>query len=299
MKVRKPCLPPGWYPQDPQKIAGVLSKFAPGRGGKPENSLPAARVAAAPHAGWYYSGAIAARAVAALTDFPGAEDWEGTLAVLGGHLPRTAAPLFAMEDAVETPLGHIPIDTELRDLCLAKAGGEPDRWQDNTVEVLLPMARYFFPRARLLWLRLPAAISSFEAGKTLAGAASSLGRDLKVLGSTDLTHYGPNYGFCPQGSGQKALDWVRTVNDRRFIEALGTGDPELVLQRAEEEKSACSAGAVLGCLGAALVLGSPGAGESAGTRGVLLEYGTSADTAMIEEGSLPGFFVGYGAFSFT
>ncbi|MDR2073142.1 MAG: AmmeMemoRadiSam system protein B [Spirochaetaceae bacterium] len=313
MKVRKPCLPPGWYPRDPEKIAGFLHKFVSG-GGKTGNAapacpepelakaararaVPAARIAAAPHAGWYYSGAIAARAAAALTDFSGAEDRDGTLAVLGGHLPRTMPPLFAMEDAVETPLGDMVIDTELRDLLQAETGGEPDRWQDNTVEVLLPMVRYFFPRARLLWLRLPAEISSFEIGKTLIRVAASLQRELRVLGSTDLTHYGPNYDFCPQGLGQNALDWVRTVNDQRFIDAVGAGDPELVLKRAEEEKSACSAGAVLGCLGAASALRPAGSGEGAGKGGVLLEYGTSAAAA--GEGSVPGSFVGYGAFSFV
>jgi AmmeMemoRadiSam system protein B len=245
--------------------------------------------------------------VAALADFPGAGDWEGTVALIGGHLPSGMGPLFAMEEAVETPLGNITIDGELRDLLRGETGGEPDRWQDNTVEVFLPMIKYFFPRAGLLWLRLPAEISSFEAGKILVRAARSLNRDLRVMGSTDLTHYGSNYGFYPQGFGPGALDWVRTVNDRRFIDAVESGDPVLVLKRAEGERSACSAGAVLGVMGYAGELRAAAAGPAAGVDnmgsldgagragGECIAYGTSADMGP-ENGEIPGSFVGYGAF---
>jgi AmmeMemoRadiSam system protein B len=191
------------------------------------------------------------------------------------------------------------MDSGLRDLLLRELGGGADRYADNTVEVLLPMVKYFFPRARLLWLRLPAETASYEAGRVLARSALSLGREIKVLGSTDLTHYGYNYGFTPRGSGRRALDWVKTVNDRRFIEAVLEGDGGAVLARAEGEKSACSAGAALGCLGfAAETAASGGGAESALSparppSAELLAYGTSADTA--GEGEIPDSFVGYAA----
>jgi AmmeMemoRadiSam system protein B len=239
--------------------------------------------AAAPHAGWFYSGAIAAAAVSSL------DREAGTVAVIGGHLPAGMPPLFFPEDGVKTPLGDMEIDREFRDLLADELDGAPDRYQDNTVEVLLPMVRWFFPRAKLLALRLPAESASFEAGRTLARIAASLGRKLRVLGSTDLTHYGPNYGFSPQGQGHRALDWVTGVNDRRFIRAVEEGDPARILERAEGERSACSAGAVLGVLGFARETGlSPGK---------LLVYGTSADVA--EDGEVPDSFVGYGAFGWS
>jgi AmmeMemoRadiSam system protein B len=245
-----------------------------------------ARLAAAiaPHAGWYYSGKIAAAAVSAL-------DREAeTAVVLGGHLPEGMPPLFAEEDGVRTPLGNMTIDTELRDRLKKELGGKPDRYQDNTVEVLLPMVRFFLPRAKLLWLRFPAELASFEAGTAIAGAGKALGRKLVVLGSTDLTHYGDNYGFSPRGGGKKALQWVREVNDRAFIGAVEEGAPEKILQRAELDRSSCSAGAVLGALGYAQAV------NAAPAR--LLAYGTSADAAGTPGGEVPGSFVGYAAFGF-
>jgi AmmeMemoRadiSam system protein B len=240
--------------------------------------------AVVPHAGWYYSGKIAAAAVSALD-----RDAE-TVVVLGGHLPGGMPPLFAEEEGVRTPLGPMYIDAGLRGVLRKELGGRPDRYQDNTVEVLLPMIRFFFPQAQLLWLRLPAELASFEAGKCIAGAGKALGRKLVVLGSTDLTHYGDNYGFSPRGRGKKALQWVREVNDRAFIDAVEEGVPEKILDRAERDRSSCSAGAVLGALAYARAV------NAAPAR--LLAYGTSADIADTPGDEVPGSFVGYGAFGF-
>jgi AmmeMemoRadiSam system protein B len=274
MNLRKPCLPAGWHPQTAQGVSRFFESILgeqPGEG--------RALAAVAPHAGWSYSGAIAARAVLSLE-----RDAE-TLALIGGHLPGGLSPLIAEEDAVATPLGEMPLDRDLG-LAVSRAlGCKPDRYADNTVEVLAPMAHYLFPGAKLLWLRFPADKSSFEAGRELARIAGKLGRKLVVLGSTDLTHYGENYGFKPRGEGEKALAWVREVNDARFIAAVKSGDSEAILCRAEEDRSACSAGAVLGALGFAL--------ENGAADGELLAYGTSADQS---PGEFPASFVGYGAF---
>jgi AmmeMemoRadiSam system protein B len=232
----------------------------------------------APHAGWYFSGKTAALAVSALD-----RDAE-TVAVIGGHLPRSAPFLFAGAEGVKTPLGVMEIDRELAEDLKEKLSGRPDRYQDNTVEVLLPMVRWFFPRARLLWMRFPAEASSFEAGKLLAERAKALGRRLALAGSTDLTHYGRNYGFSPRGSGKEALEWVKKVNDAAFIRAVLSGDPAGVLRRAEEDYSACSAGAVLGAMGFA--------GSSGPPHAELLAYATSAD---VTEEEFPDSFVGYAA----
>ena len=274
---------------------------------EPKNPLKSKIIAAvAPHAGWYYSGAIAARAAAALSAFYGdgarpGEEQPYTAAVLGGHLPEGMPALFAMEDAADTPLGAVEIDAGLRETLIKNFHGIPgfktaeDRYQDNTVEVLLPMIKYFFPNVKLLWLRLPADLRSFDAGKILVKTAASLNRRLLVLGSTDLTHYGSNYGFSPRGYGREALEWVKTVNDKRFIDAVEEGNPALVLERAEKEHSACSAGAVLGVMGFAAELCAGKTHASEDSEGRLLAYSTSADITMGEGGPLPDSFVGYGA----
>jgi len=278
MQIREYSLPSGWYPRDASEVSSTISRFL-------SNSRRGETCSGAvicPHAGWYYSGRIAAIGVAGLK-----KDAE-TVVVFGGHLPAASSPLFAVEDAVMTPFGPMPIDADLRSVLRKELNGKEDKFRDNTVEVLLPMVRYFFPNAMLLWLRLPADMTSFEAGKAVSKAAAKLGRKINVVASTDLTHYGRNYGFSPQGTGPAALRWVCDVNDAAFIRAVESGNSAEVLRRAEKDLSACSAGAVLGAMGFA---------EETGLgRARLLEYGTSADTQ--DDGEVPDSFVGYAAMAF-
>ena len=278
MNLRESSLPAGWYPRNPDEISRFLSGIA--QDVVQDAAQGSAHAAIAPHAGWRYSGKIAARAAAAMRG-----DIE-TIVVIGGHLSAGYPPLFALEDAVSTPLGAMTINAALRDALFRELGGREDRFPDNTVEVLLPMARFFFPDASLLWIRLPAELRSFDAGKAIAAAAKNSGCAAAVLASTDLTHYGSNYGFTPKGTGPEALRWMREVNDRHFIDAVESGDAAAVLERAETDSSSCSAGAVLGAMGFASASGLDTAR--------LLEYGTSADVVGVEAGS----FVGYAALAF-
>ena len=258
----------GWYPRQIDKIEEFLVPFTACQG---------VRVAIAPHAGWYYSGALSALAVSSL-------DREAeTVVVIGGHLPRNMPILIAKEDGVKTPLGSMIIDSELRKEFEKQISSRSDVYEDNTVEVLLPMIHYFFPNAKLLWLRFPAEISSYKAGKLLFLTSKALGRSIVVLASVDLTHYGDNYGFTPNGRGKAALDWVKNVNDAALIKAVLDGDAELVLKRAEEDSSSCSAGAILGALGFA---------SEQGGQAKLLKYATSAD---VTGDTAPASFVGYAA----
>ncbi|MDR2943145.1 MAG: AmmeMemoRadiSam system protein B [Treponema sp.] len=278
MRIREYSLPAGWFPRDPAEVSAQISRFLEKSAGLEHSSS----AVVAPHAGWYYSGRLASLAVSSL------DRTAQTVVVLGGHLPSGSPVLCAMEDAVMTPFGLMQIDSEMRSILQKELKSEEDCFRDNTVEVLLPMVRFFFPQARLVWLRLPSETSSFSAGKTIVKTAEKLKRAVNVVASTDLTHYGVNYGFSPHGAGNSALRWVREVNDANFIKAVESGNSSDVLLRAEEDFSACSAGAVLGAMGFAKEKGLGGAR--------LLEYATSAD---MENGGVPDSFVGYAAMAFN
>jgi AmmeMemoRadiSam system protein B len=294
MNLRKRVLPPGWYPLSAEKVRQFLEQGSKEHSSQEQSSQeqssqeqssqeqssqeqssqeqssrelhPKGAIAViAPHAGWYYSGRIAARALETLKT--GAD----TVIVIGGHLPAGTPPLFAEEEGVVTPMGDLEIDREFRDLLWKELGGKPDRYYDNTVEVMLPMVKFYFPQSRLIWLRLGAEIRSYKVGKTIAAIGASLKRQFVLIGSTDLTHYGINYDFAPCGTGRKALEWMKTVNDAAFMRAVMSGDGGETLRRAETDRSSCSAGAVLACMGYAHSLAASDA--------VLLSYGTSADTA--------------------
>jgi len=269
MKTRARSLPPGWYPSGRSETLHRLEGYGAGLTAREAGQVWAG---VAPHAGWEFSGRLAFRVLRALAD---AE----TLVVVGGHLGADDGVLAAGEEGYETPLGTIAADLELLAALRARLEVREDRWADNTVEIQLPLVRHVAPNARALGLRAPPSHAALALGEALAASADALGRRVAVLGSTDLTHYGPRYGFTPHGTGDRALEWVRSQNDRRLVEALLGLELEKALELARLERSACSAG---GAVAAARFAEARGA-----VRGRLLEYATSHD--VLPDSS----FVGY------
>lgn len=269
MKIRPRTLSPGWYPGTGEETRETIERF---RRDIPE-AEPRGCAGVAPHAGWYFSGKIAFRV------FDGLMREAETVVVVGGHLHSGDGILAAQEDGYETPLGPLPADLELLEGLRKMVPVEEDRYIDNTVEVQLPFVKYLFPGARALAMRASPSADAIGLGKALRSAADILERRVVVVGSTDLTHYGSNYGFSPAGGGKEALRWVMEVNDRAFIESLLEMRAEEALRHARESQSACSAGGAV----AAMTF----AGESGAERGDLLSYMTSYDVQPAES------FVGY------
>lgn len=229
---RKRHLPAGWYPETASEAAREIDEWRDRYPRLPETFI----AGVAPHAGWGFSGALA---FAVIQQF--AED-TATVVVAGGHLPPGGSVLIAPEEAYDTPFGPIEADAELRDRLDLQLPVSADRLPDNTVEVHLPIVRYLFPSARCLSMRCPPSEDSSRAGRVVAEYARSVGRPVAVIGSTDLTHYGPDYGFEPKGTGADALEWARGVNDRYMIDALVEGDTPRILEAGNRHRAACSAG---------------------------------------------------------
>jgi AmmeMemoRadiSam system protein B len=273
VKVRPRSLPPGWYPGGKEQTVREIEDFRRTLE-KPAAGPGAGAIAGiAPHAGWSFSGSIACHVFQTIS-----KDTQ-TIVVVGGHLAPHSGLLAAFEEGYETPLGTLAADVELLELLRDSLPLTEDRYADNTVEIQLPLLKHLHPEARALHLRASPSAEALQLGVELAAAAGRLDRKIAVVGSTDLTHYGDNYGFTPRGSGPRALEWVKQVNDRRIIEALVDMELEKALELATREQSACSVG---GAVAAARFA------EQTGTaRGELLEYRTSYDV------SPSSFFVGY------
>jgi len=270
MRVRKRCLPPGWYPGTAHGVHEAVDAML---GASPRIQNAVAGVA--PHAGWGFSGALACAVFASLV-----EDLD-TIVIIGGHLAPADGILCAFEETYETPLGALAADLELLGRLRGKLPVAEDRWADNTVEVQLPLVRRFHPRARCLGMRAAPSAAAGLLGRSIAEAARETGRRVAVVGSTDLTHYGPSYGYQPAGSGAEAVGWVTDVNDRGFVDALLALDEDAARERAARDRSACSAGGAIAAMAFARALGA--------ASGSLLAYGTSLDVHPSDS------FVGYAA----
>ena len=233
MKLRKRTLPYGWYPTDREQTLAQLNRW----GTHGEKDKRSALAAVVPHAGWSFSGELAYRTLSRLD--PSAD----TVAVVGGHLPGDGGVFAAFEDGFETPLGILENDKKLIEDLRSGITLQEDVYADNTVEIQLPLVKYLFPDAKVVSLRVPPSSRAIELGDSLFEAAEKEKKTIAVIGSTDLTHYGPNYGFSPKGTGRGAVRWVEEENDKRIVDAILAEKPAEVITRGRDDRSACSAGA--------------------------------------------------------
>lgn len=275
MSRRSRALPRGWYPADKRECQREIESFL--EGWSPPIAIEKARGGIVPHAGWYFSGRLAAR-VFHLLQSGGKVD---LIVLYGGHLGAEDLPRMIMEEAWETPLGEIEIRQDFARKLLKKieAKAESPSSVDNTVEIQLAMVKYFFPESQLLAIRSPHSSRAVILGREIAGLAREEGISLLAIGSTDLTHYGPNYGFVSRGTGPSALKWVKNENDRGWIDLALKMDEEGLLKHALEHDSACSGGAAASAIASCKVLGAE--------KGTLVDYYTSYDVMPDDS------FVGY------
>ena len=220
-----------------------------------------------PHAGWYFSGKLAARVFHTLRLKSKAE----VVVLYGGHLSTGDVPRIVTEEACETPFGDIQIHEGLVKNLMKKMDikKESPTSGDNTIEIQLAMVKYFFPEAKLVAVRAPLSPKAEALGKEVAEIARKEGISILAIGSTDLTHYGPNYGFLSKGIGPASVKWVKEENDKGFVDRALKMDAGALLKHALENDSACSAGAAVSAMATCKALGAD--------KGILLDYYTSYD----------------------
>ena len=217
-----------------------------------------------PHAGYVYSGPVAATAYARLRG--SAASISRVVAFGPVHYVPIRGAAVPAADAWATPLGEVTIDPVLRERAMARGAAVDDRPHapEHALEVQLPFLQRILGEG---FTFLPVAISELPAqaaadliGEFL-GAAGTL-----VLVSTDLSHY-------------HDLATARRL-DRRAAEAVVARKPAAL-----GEEDACGIFALRGLVELARR-------ENLAVQ--LLDLRTSADTA-----GGPGRVVGYGAFAVT
>jgi len=278
MNLRKPVFAGSWYPADEQGCENQIHRFL--ESGKDLSVSVTAPVGGiVPHAGWVYSGSIACNVIhrLSLTASP------DVVVIFGMHLHSGSSRYMMPEGQWETPFGPMTVDTTVAQALRRQYAFElesPTRFhQDNTIELQMPFVRYFFKDARVLAIGVPPHAESLSLAASVVAITRELSLDIVVIGSTDLTHYGPNYGFTSQGTGPEAVEWVRDKNDRRVIDAMLRMDPEAVMHEGLKHDNACCSGAAAAAIAAGKALGAQTADQ--------LIYATSYDKSPGES------FVGY------
>ena len=221
--MRTPAIAGYWYPDDPKTLEGLLEVW---KSSEPPLSPPPA-ILLVPHAGYAYSGQLAAAAYSRLP----AQAYDRAILLAPSH-PAALTGQVSVEPAGEvvTPLGSVFFDDTLHKVlrrlpgavCLASAHA-----QEHSLDIQLPLIRRFMPGCVLggllvgqLNLHAPGGREQLVA---LAGALRALftPRTLLII-STDFTHYGASFGYVPF---HKDIENNLRVLDDRVFQAFASGNP--------------------------------------------------------------------------
>jgi AmmeMemoRadiSam system protein B len=291
MQTRKPVVAGQFYPGQHDACIGEINEFLEAR--TLGESLPETIVAGiVPHAGWTFSGSLAAVVFSAIKQ---QHEKVHTFVVFGAaHSFFGQSPAVYDRGSWITPLGEVAVDEELADAVLSTGPAVSDpsaHISEHSIEVQIPFIQYLFAGAKILPILVPPAEQAVALG-TSVGRIISRDEQKKIvcIGSTDLTHYGPRYGFTPMGTGAEALKWADSVNDQEFIDLALKLEPEGLLTSAAENCNACGAGAAAAAAAAAKKLGK--------AEGLLLAHTNSNEVMLRKMGSTSADSVGYAAIIF-
>lgn len=186
--LRLPAVAGMFYPGEAGALRRTLADFfsAAATGPKPQPAL----AVMCPHAGYIYSGALAAATLAQVA-IP------KRVALIGPTHQGLAAPAGLSRARWRTPLADTPVDTEFADALSAKspliAHDEAGHRREHCLEVQLPLLQYL--RSDLCIVPLLVSAIPFNMCQEIAAALASAIREAPgetlLFASTDMSHYLP------------------------------------------------------------------------------------------------------------
>ncbi len=150
MRIRERMLPVGWYPGSASGCRAEIEQFVAGAAPLPAGARFTAASCPTP------AGTFPARPRPGSSTSAAKVTQPQVVVVFGGHLGGNSPPLLVSDEAWETPLGNIPLATEFYAPLRKRLTLAEEYPGDNTIEVQLPMVKYFFPNAKVLAVRSPA-----------------------------------------------------------------------------------------------------------------------------------------------
>lgn len=215
-----------------------------------------------PHAGYPYSGPIAAHGFGALA---ASGRPESVILVGPNHRARGEDVAVTAADAWETPLGTVEVDDDLRQVLLDASelvvADEPTHAGEHSLEVQVPYLQYLYDEVPaivpIVMTRQDEEVAT-RLASVLATALSSVDSTVPIVASTDMTHYEP------QAEAER--------QDRKAVERMEALDATDLLQTVSRERiTMCGYGPTA----TAIACSRKGGAET----GELLQYATSGDTA--------------------
>ncbi len=244
-----------WYPGSKDTLTGTVRRLL--EGAEPRNVVGTIKAIIVPHAGYIYSGGVAAHAYRLIRG----RQFKRVILVGPSHHMRFEGASVNLQSAYKTPLGIVPVDQEMGRKLL---NASPHiRWiraahtHEHSLELQLPFLITVLKDFKII----PIIMGHYDYDTCLNIAntlVSYLGEaeDTLLLASSDLSHF---YSYTrARALDLKFIDRVRAFDPQGLYDDLVSGKCE-----------ACGGGPVITILLAARKMGAD--------RAVILKYANSGD----------------------
>jgi AmmeMemoRadiSam system protein B/AmmeMemoRadiSam system protein A len=272
-----------WFPGDPEQLATMVDSYLADAKEDTEKIEGEPIALIVPHAGYIYSGWVAAYAYRQI----GGLEYDTVVVIGNTHAGGGTVPIAIWaRGAYETPLGAVPVDEEVAAALLAadsrilfdRAGHESEHPVENQIPFLQRVISGDFKVVPIVLHD-----DSLEVAELLSQALveALAGRKALIVASTDLAHW-PAYDDA-RASDAAMLAAVETLDPQVLLDTdrewMGKGIPNLAT-------TMCSKGSVLTAMLAAPQLGA--------NQVTVLKYANSGDVPIGDRSQV----VGYGAVMF-
>lgn len=204
--IRQPVVAGQFYPEDKEELIKMISQFLEQAELPPLEGQIMALVV--PHAGYVYSGQIAAYGFKAVQE----QDIKTVILIGSSHHQYLAGAVIDGHDAWQTPLGQVDLDTDLRDALvktnsLFKIDSGPHQ-PEHSLEVEVPFLQTVLGGFKILPI-LVSQLADDDLEKISQTLVQQIDEQTLLIASSDMSHY-PSY---------EQANYV----DKKVIEAILTG----------------------------------------------------------------------------
>ena len=252
--VRESVIAGSWYPGDPARltkdIKGYLKQV-------PAHKIEGELIALiSPHAGYMYSGQVAAHAYKLLEG----KQYDVVVIIAPSHRAYFKGASVYPKGGYRTPLGIVPIAEEITEALMKKStlieSIPQAHAQEHSLEIQLPFLQVILKDFRLVPIVIGEQDLSTCEEVSAAIAAVIKGKNALVIASTDLSHFHP-YNEA-------------VALDQKIVEHVGAFDPAKLSKALKQgECEACGGGPVVAVMLAAQALGAD--------KSEVLNYANSGD----------------------
>ncbi|AEA33230.1 AmmeMemoRadiSam system protein B [Hippea maritima] len=209
MYIRKPAVADMFYPGSPSQLKAYLDSvmFQPDVKVKPKALI-------VPHAGYVYSGEVAAKAYSLIDSFD-------TYIVMGPNHTGLGAEISIFDGIYQMPFGDVEPDLELIESIAKNEYAQIDYYahlQEHSLEVQLPFIDYISKKPYKI---VPIVVGTHNVAKlysmaeTIAETIKDAGKDVLIVVSTDMNHYEDQTTTLIKD--KNAIDMIKQLNENGLM----------------------------------------------------------------------------------